>query len=63
MTVILKGVIMKGVFNHILVAWVILLNLFISSTTFGQSPNEARRELEKRKVPWSDEEFMARTKR
>lgn len=63
MRVTVKEVIMKGVFNRILVAWVILLNLFISSTSFGQSPDEARMELEKRKVPWSDEEFMARTKR
>ena len=63
MTVILKGVIMKGVFNHILVAGVILLNLFISSTASGQSPKEARKELEKRKVTWSDDEFIARTKR
>ncbi len=63
MTVIVKGVIMKGVFNQILVAWIILLNLFISSTSFGQSPEDARRELEKRKVSWSDEEFMATTKR
>lgn len=53
---------MRGVPNQMLAAWVILLNLFISSSAFGQSPDEAGKTLEKRKIAYNDEEFISRAK-
>lgn len=46
----------------ILLAVLILLNLFISVAAFGQAPEEARKELEKKEIPWSDNEFLARAR-
>lgn len=54
---------MRDKFDHnILILGVILLSILVPLISSGQSPEDARRELGKRKITWSDEEFMARAK-
>jgi ankyrin repeat protein len=54
---------MRDTFSQIPALGIILLSLLIPLTTSGQGLEEARRELEKRKIAWSDDEFIMHAQR